>query len=136
MGVENSTIVDEDTPPSILSERSLDAVADYIKHGKDGVKPRRIVVMTGAGLSTAAGIPDFRSPGTGLYSNLQRLNLPHPEAVFEIDYFRGHPEPFYVLAKELYPGKFFPTVSHAFIALLNEKGLLSMLFTQNIDCLE
>lgn len=41
-----------------------------------------------------------------------------------------------MLAKELYPGKFFPTVSHAFIALLAEKGLLLRLFTQNIDCLE
>jgi NAD-dependent histone deacetylase SIR2 len=36
----------------------------------------------------------------------------------------------------LYPGKFHPTVSHAFIALLARKGLLQMLFTQNIDCLE
>jgi NAD-dependent histone deacetylase SIR2 len=36
----------------------------------------------------------------------------------------------------LYPGKFHPTVSHAFIALLARKNLLQMLFTQNIDCLE
>lgn len=41
-----------------------------------------------------------------------------------------------MLAQELYPGKFHPTVSHAFIALLAQKGLLQMLFTQNIDCLE
>ena len=81
-------------------------------------------------------VPDFRSPGTGLYSNLARLNLPYAEAVFDIGYFRQHPEPFYVLAKELYPGKFFPTISHAFISLLAKKGLLQMLFTQNIDCLE
>lgn len=40
------------------------------------------------------------------------------------------------MAKELYPGQFYPTVAHAFIALLHEKGLLKMLFTQNIDCLE
>jgi len=44
--------------------------------------------------------------------------------------------PFYVLAKELYPGRFHPTVSHAFIALLARRGLLSVLLTQNIDCLE
>lgn len=37
---------------------------------------------TGAGLSTAAGIPDFRSPDTGIYANLARLDLPYPEAVF------------------------------------------------------
>lgn len=41
-----------------------------------------------------------------------------------------------MLAKELYPGQFHPTVSHAFVALLAQKGLLRMLFTQNIDCLE
>lgn len=35
----------------------------------------------------AAGIPDFRSPGTGLYDNLAQYNLPHPQAVFEISFF-------------------------------------------------
>ncbi|KAI0883904.1 NAD-dependent deacetylase sirtuin-2 [Annulohypoxylon maeteangense] len=132
MGQEQSSLIDPDTPPDTLSERSLHAVAEFIKKG--GVK--RIVVMTGAGISTAAGIPDFRSPKTGLYHNLSRFNLPHPEAVFEIDFFRRNPAPFYLLAKELYPGNFSPTISHAFIALLSKKGLLRMLFTQNIDCLE
>ncbi|KAL3965191.1 hypothetical protein ACCO45_002195 [Purpureocillium lilacinum] len=116
MGQDESSLVDE----------------SYIK---DAGK-RKIVVLTGAGISTAAGIPDFRSPKTGLYNNLARLNLPYAEAVFDIDYFRQHPEPFYVLAQELYPGRFHPTVSHAFIALLARRGLLQMLFTQNIDCLE
>lgn len=81
-------------------------------------------------------VPDFRSPNTGLYANLARLNLPYAEAVFDISYFRQNPDPFYVLAKELYPGNYSPTVSHAFIALLAKKNVLRMLFTQNIDCLE
>ncbi|KAH0523859.1 hypothetical protein TsFJ059_008810 [Trichoderma semiorbis] len=132
MGQEESHLAAASGPPATLEERSLEAVADYIKSGN----ARRIVVLTGAGISTAAGIPDFRSPKTGLYSNLARLKLPYAEAVFDISYFRNHPEPFYVLAQELYPGKFHPTISHAFIALLAEKGLLQMLFTQNIDCLE
>lgn len=133
MGQENShEQIDPSTPPRTLSARSLEAVAEYIKDGR----PKRIVVMTGAGVSTSAGIPDFRSPDTGLYANLARLDLPYAEAVFDISYFRQNPDPFYVLAKELYPGKFYPTIAHSFVALLNEKSMLQMLFTQNIDCLE
>jgi len=133
MGQENShEQIDPSTPPRTLSARSLEAVAEYVKDGR----PKRVVVMTGAGVSTSAGIPDFRSPDTGLYANLARLDLPYAEAVFDISYFRQNPDPFYVLAKELYPGKFYPTIAHSFVALLNEKSLLQMLFTQNIDCLE
>lgn len=54
----------------------------------------------------AAGIPDFRSPGTGLYDNLQKYNLPSPQSVFEIQYFRRNPKPFFHLARELYPAQF------------------------------
>ncbi|KAK5085816.1 Sir2 histone deacetylase Hst2 [Lithohypha guttulata] len=132
MGNEASTPVSEDVPPITLKARTVEAVADYIK--KNNVK--RIVVMTGAGISTSAGIPDFRSPNTGLYANLARLNLPYAEAVFDISYFRNNPRPFYELAHELYPGKYRPTVTHSFISLLNKKGMLLKAFTQNIDCLE
>lgn len=45
---------------------------------------KRILVLTGAGISVSAGIPDFRTPGTGLYSNLKEYNLPRPEAIFDI----------------------------------------------------
>ncbi|MCJ1227324.1 Sir2 histone deacetylase Hst2 [Toensbergia leucococca] len=132
MGQESSALVDEHTPPRRLKARSLDAVVKYIKDGH----ARNIVVMTGAGISTSAGIPDFRSPTTGLYANLARLNLPYAEAVFDISYFRTNPEPFYALAHEIYPGKYRPTISHSFVRLLFEKGLLLKVFTQNIDCLE
>lgn len=132
MGNEESSPIDESTPPQTLASRTLDGVAEYIKSGK----VRNIVVMTGAGISTSAGIPDFRSPDTGLYANLARLNLPYAEAVFDIGYFKENPEPFYTLAQELYPGKYRPTITHSFITLLHKKGLLLKLFTQNIDCLE
>lgn len=85
---------------------------------------------------SAAGIPDFRSPSTGLYHNLQKYNLPHPTAIFDIDYFVDNPQPFFMLAKELYPGQFKPTPCHYFVRLLHEKGLLLRHYTQNIDTLE
>jgi len=92
--------------------------------------------MSGAGISTAAGIPDFRSPKTGLYSQLQKYNLPRAEAVFDIQYFRENPKPFCTLAKELYPTNFEPTPVHYFIKLLEKKGILLRAYTQNIDTLE
>jgi len=64
------------------------------------------------------------------------LNLPHPEAVFDIDFFKQNPLPFYTLAHELYPGRFRPTISHCFITLLHRHNLLHRCYTQNIDTLE
>lgn len=116
----------------ILRANTLEAVADYIKE----TAPTKIIVLTGAGISTAAGIPDFRTPGTGLYDNLQQYDLPYAEAIFDIDYFRRKPEPFYTLAKALYPGNFTPTLSHYFVRMLAEKGILLRQYTQNIDTLE
>uniref|UniRef100_A0A8C4ZYE1 NAD-dependent protein deacetylase sirtuin-2 n=1 Tax=Gadus morhua TaxID=8049 RepID=A0A8C4ZYE1_GADMO len=116
----------------VLDELNLEGLARYIQSGKC----KNIVCMVGAGISTSAGIPDFRSPGTGLYANLQKYNLPYPEAIFQIDYFKKHPEPFFALARELYPGQFKPTVCHYFMKMLKDKGLLRRCYSQNIDTLE
>ncbi|KAK7504230.1 hypothetical protein BaRGS_00004534, partial [Batillaria attramentaria] len=116
----------------VLEEPTLEGVARYISSGKC----KSIITMVGAGISTSAGIPDFRSPGSGLYDNLQAYDLPHPAAIFEIRYFMENPKPFFVLAKELYPGSFKPTPCHYFIRMLCEKGLLLRHYTQNIDTLE
>ena len=97
----------------------------------------KILVMTGAGLSTPSGIPDFRSPGSGIYDNLQKFNLPYPEAIFDIAYFRGKPEPFYTWAKQFFPGVHYqPNEGHYFIKAIHENAKLLRLFTQNIDGLE
>ncbi|TKY87698.1 hypothetical protein EX895_003279 [Sporisorium graminicola] len=99
---------------------------------------RNVVVLAGAGISTSAEppIPDFRSPGTGLYSNLAAYNLPYAEAIFDIGYFQRHPQPFFTLAKHLYPGNFKPALAHYFLTLLQSKGKLKRVFTQNVDTLE
>ncbi|XP_021401323.2 NAD-dependent protein deacetylase sirtuin-2 isoform X3 [Lonchura striata] len=121
-----------DKPEPVLDELSLPGVSRFLRSDRC----KNIVCMVGAGISTSAGIPDFRSPGTGLYSNLQSYNLPYPEAIFEIRFFKKHPEPFFALARELYPGQFKPTVCHYFMRLLQDKGLLLRCYTQNIDTLE
>jgi len=100
------------------------------------LEPESVVVLAGAGISCSAGIPDFRSPGTGLYDNLQKFNLPYPKAVFDLDLFCSDPEPFTVLAKELWPTNFKPTPTHMFVRLLHEKGLLLRHYTQNVDGLD
>ena len=98
----------------------------------------RILVMTGAGLSTPSGIPDFRTPGSGIYDNLQKYtDLPYPEAIFDIRYFEQNPKPFYTWAKEFFPGVHYkPNDGHYFISALEKHSKLLRLFTQNIDGLE
>lgn len=114
----------------LFDSYDIKGIAKKIKESK------KILVMAGAGISTAAGIPDFRSPKTGLYQNLQKYNLERAEQIFEINYFRKNPKPFCTLAKELYPSNFEATPVHYFIKLLEKKGLLLRCYTQNIDTLE
>ncbi|POV97315.1 hypothetical protein PSTT_15135 [Puccinia striiformis] len=106
-----------------------------------------VIIMAGAGISTSAGIPDFRSPETGIYANLEKYDLPYPEAIFDIDcnyhdssinfkHSLENPAPFYTLAKELNPKNFQPTKTHQFFKLLEIKNKLKKCFTQNIDTLE
>ncbi|XP_037017225.2 NAD-dependent protein deacetylase sirtuin-3, mitochondrial isoform X2 [Artibeus jamaicensis] len=97
---------------------------------------QRVVVMAGAGISTASGIPDFRSPESGFYSTLQHWDVPYPEAIFELSFFLDNPRPFFTWAKNMFPGNFKPNVIHYFLRLLHDRGLLQRLYTQNIDGLE
>jgi NAD-dependent SIR2 family protein deacetylase len=100
-------------------------------------KFKKILMLTGAGISVSAGIPDFRSPKTGLYATLKgKYDMDYPEQIFSIDYFLERPEVFYDFSKGSEWTKYNPTPTHYFIKLLHDKGLLWMNLTQNIDCLE
>ncbi|KAJ5066312.1 nad-dependent protein deacetylase sirtuin-2 [Anaeramoeba ignava] len=129
---EKETKKEEPSLAGGLTSLTLEGLCEGIKNNNF----KKIVIMVGAGASVSAGIPDFRSPKTGLYHNLDRFNLPYPEAVFDISYFKENPKPFFELAKELYPGNFSPTPTHYFFKLLDNKGLLHRVYTQNIDTLE
>ena len=66
----------------------MPSLDDILKPVAEAVKNGKSYIFNGAGISTGAGIPDFRSPDTGLYANLAKLNLPFAEAVFDIDFLK------------------------------------------------
>ncbi len=94
-------------------------------------KARHAVVLTGAGISTPSGIPDFRSEGTGLWSHDEPLE------VASLSTFRTHPERFYAwfrpLAAQIFGAE--PNQAHLALARLEGRGLLNSIATQNIDML-
>ncbi|KAL0481168.1 NAD-dependent protein deacetylase Sirtuin [Acrasis kona] len=116
--------------PILERDEKKKKVVEDIKAAKS------IIVLTGAGLSTAAGIPDFRTPGTGLYDNLQKYKLNHPTDIFTLDYFLEKPHAFFELTKDFISKDYKPTSSHYFIKLLEDKSVLLRNYTQNIDGLE
>ncbi len=90
---------------------------------------RSVVALTGAGISVPSGIPDFRSPGTGLWENVDPMEVAH------IDVFRRDPERFW----RFYGARFAalehtrPNAAHAALAALEAAGRLDAVITQNID---
>jgi NAD-dependent deacetylase len=88
-----------------------------------------VVALTGAGISVPSGIPDFRSPGTGLWENVDPMEVAH------IDVFRRDPERFW----HFYGDRFQtldskrPNGAHEALVTLERAGLLHAVITQNID---
>ncbi|KAF2691056.1 SIR2-domain-containing protein [Lentithecium fluviatile CBS 122367] len=97
---------------------------------------RNVMVITGAGISTSLGIPDFRSKNTGFYSKLLEMGYHEPEQVFDIHEFDENPTTFYQLAGDIVPDLKTWSPTHEFIRLLQDKDKLLTNYTQNIDNVE
>lgn len=87
------------------------------------------VVLTGAGISTESGIPDFRSSGTGLWEKMNPMETLSEEVLYK------NPKKFYnsgfniiISMKDAVPNK-----AHYIISEMEKRGLIDLVVTQNID---
>lgn len=105
------------------TQAAIEFAADLFRAASRGV------VLTGAGLSTPSGIPDFRSEGTGLWSRDE------PMDVASLNTFRTAPEKFFQWFRPL-AGQIFnaqPNVAHLAMAEMEKSGCIRSIVTQNID---
>ncbi len=100
----------------------VEQASDLLRHA------HHAVALTGAGVSTHSGIPDFRSPGSGLWEQVD----PEVASIFA---FRRRPETFFdwmrPLARRLVEAQ--PNAAHRALAQLEAAGILQVIITQNID---
>jgi len=97
---------------------------------------KNIMFITGAGISTAAGIPDFRSKD-GCFAQVQKkYNLSYPEQLFQLSSFKQNPGPFYDFCKGFNIDHCKPTKTHLFMGYLCKKNIVKKIYTQNVDGLE
>ncbi|MDQ3572143.1 MAG: NAD-dependent deacylase [Actinomycetota bacterium] len=90
---------------------------------------RSAVALTGAGISVPSGIPDFRTPGTGLWENADPMEVAHIDA-FHADtarFWKFYRPRFDALRSKA------PNRGHAALAELERRGLIQAVITQNID---
>jgi len=99
------------------------ALADLLRASE------RAVVLTGAGISVPSGIPDFRSPGTGLWANVDPMEVAH------IDAWRRDPDRFWAFYGQRFASLIDtrPNAAHEAVAELERRGLVRGVITQNVD---
>jgi NAD-dependent protein deacetylase/lipoamidase len=87
------------------------------------------VALTGAGISVPSGIPDFRSPGTGIWENV------NPMEVASIEAFHRDPARFWSFYRPRFEtlGETQPNPAHKALAELESRGMLAAVITQNVD---
>jgi len=108
----------------------MSAVTDRASRLADLIRDARsVVALTGAGVSVPSGIPDFRSPGTGLWEKVDPMEVAH------IDAFRRDPQRFWSFYGERFQSlrDKRPNPAHEVLAELERVGLLDAVITQNID---
>jgi NAD-dependent deacetylase len=110
--------------PGVGSQsRSAERLAELLRSSE------RAVVLTGAGISVPSGIPDFRTPGKGLWEKVDPMEVAH------IDVFRREPDRFW----HFYGDRFAslrhvkPNRAHEIVAELERRGIVRGVVTQNID---
>ena len=109
--------------PTLATVAAIEDAAELFRQAK------RIIILTGAGISSPFGIPDFRSDGSGLWSRVE------PMEVASLTTFRISPERFFnwfrPLAGQICNAK--PNAAHRALAELELAGLKLTVVTQNID---
>ena len=107
---------------NLLEKKKIQQAANLLLNSKEAI------ALTGAGISTESGIPDFRSEG-GLWEKYK------PEIYGNIQSFLKNPTKFWEMAKKIAPNIFRakPNLGHYALAELEDLGILKAVITQNID---
>ncbi len=115
--------MNDSASPVFAVQAAIEDAAELVR------KAKRAVILTGAGISTPSGIPDFRSEGTGLWSREEPLE------VASLSTFRTAPERFFDWFRPLAGQIFYasPNPAHIALAQLEMAGHVDTIVTQNID---
>ena len=113
----------------LSKQKGIFSVEIYEKAAQMIKKSRSSVVLTGAGVSTDSGIPDFRSPGSGLWEKVDPMEALSSKVLY------NNPEKFYNLGFKIITSmkNAVPNEAHYMIAKLEELGFIDLVVTQNID---